>query len=498
MVNTGCTPTLTNCTITGNTGYGISFSTYPKATITNCIVWGNSVGSFYIDFSPHSDPIVSYSDIGGGYTGTGNINVDPLFVDPDGPDNNPATWQDNNYHLQEGSPCVDTGNTSAPNLPGVDLDGKPRVVDGNFDGTSIVDMGAYEVAGKACTVNSNCDDGLFCNGAETCVGGLCQAGTNPCAANEVCEEPVCKALYTLSVTINGSSDGYIEAAVSGGSTVLLHDGDNQPYVEGTTVSLTAIPAAIPGYANIFAGWSGAMTGPANPGAIIMDSAKAIKASFVQGEAIGGEMTSFAAIDPLTLPPAVILNMPPVMPYGLFNLTINQVSTTAGLRIQLPSPAPQWAKWYKCSAQTNGCIDFSRDIISGGTGDGAAFSDNRSVVTLYLTDNGLYDDNQTEHVINDPSGLGGACFNAVDCDDGLFCNGPETCSQGACASGTAPCAAGYNCDESKDSCAPVTTTTTAVSTTTTTLPGTTTTTAPPATTTTTTPRKPCPAKNVLGR
>jgi hypothetical protein len=497
--NQGCTPTITNCTITGNSNYGISFVTYPQTTIINSIVWGNSGGSFYIDFS-QSNPTVTYSDIGGGYTGTGNINVDPLFIDADGPDNNPATWQDNNYHVQEGSPCVDTGNTSAPNLPGVDLDGKPRVVDGNFDGTVIVDMGAFEVAGKACTVNSNCDDGLFCNGAETCVQGLCQRGSNPCAANEICEEPVCKALYTLSVTVSGSSDGYIEAATAGGPTVSLYDGDNQTYVEGTTVSVTAIPTVIPGTANIFAGWSGALTGLANPGIIFMDSAKTLTASFVQGDASGGDLTSFAAIDPLTLPPGVILNMPPVMPYGLFSLTMNQVSTTAGLRVQLPSPAPQWAKWYKCSAQTNGCIDFSRDIISGGTGDGAVFSDNRSVVTLYLTDNGLYDDNLTEHVINDPSGLGGACFNSVDCDDGLFCNGPETCSLGACGFGAAPCAAGYNCDESQDSCVQVTTTTTVVSTTTTTLPATTTTTTsvvPTTTTTTTTPRKPCPAKNVLG-
>ena len=32
----------------------------------------------------------------------------------------------------------------------------------------------------ACTSDSDCDDGLFCNGAETCVGGVCQKGSNPC------------------------------------------------------------------------------------------------------------------------------------------------------------------------------------------------------------------------------------------------------------------------------------------------------------------------------
>jgi hypothetical protein len=38
-------------------------------------------------------------------------------------------------------------------------------------------------------VDSDCDDGLFCNGAETCdASGSCQAGMDPCAAGETCNE----------------------------------------------------------------------------------------------------------------------------------------------------------------------------------------------------------------------------------------------------------------------------------------------------------------------
>ena len=57
--------------------------------------------------------------------------VDPLFVDLGNED----------YHLQPGSPCIDTGNNLAPQLPGTDMDGQPRMVNG------IVDMGAYEHQG---------------------------------------------------------------------------------------------------------------------------------------------------------------------------------------------------------------------------------------------------------------------------------------------------------------------------------------------------------------
>jgi len=46
-------------------------------------------------------------------------------------------------HLGAGSPADDSGTNSAISLP-TDLDGNPRVIDGDGDGTATVDMGAYE------------------------------------------------------------------------------------------------------------------------------------------------------------------------------------------------------------------------------------------------------------------------------------------------------------------------------------------------------------------
>ncbi len=51
------------------------------------------------------------------------------------------------FHLLAGSPAIEAGtNTPAPGatVSTVDLEGKPRVQDGNSDGTAIVDLGAYE------------------------------------------------------------------------------------------------------------------------------------------------------------------------------------------------------------------------------------------------------------------------------------------------------------------------------------------------------------------
>jgi len=66
----------------------------------------------------------------------GNISADPLFVNPAAVD----------YHLRSGSPSIDAGDNSAPYLPATDLDGNPRIQDGNGDGIAIVDMGAYEAS----------------------------------------------------------------------------------------------------------------------------------------------------------------------------------------------------------------------------------------------------------------------------------------------------------------------------------------------------------------
>ncbi|NLE60343.1 MAG: hypothetical protein GX616_18495 [Planctomycetes bacterium] len=65
----------------------------------------------------------------------------PLFVDPDGPDNDPATWEDNNYRLSASSPCVDTGTNAVVEAGWLDLDQLSRIVGGT---PSTVDMGAYE------------------------------------------------------------------------------------------------------------------------------------------------------------------------------------------------------------------------------------------------------------------------------------------------------------------------------------------------------------------
>jgi len=104
---------------------------YGSLTAVNCIMWGNTAGWGGDEiFGADAAITVSYSCIAGGYPGTGNINMNPLFRAPASED----------YHLLAGSPCINAGDNSAvPPVIKTDLDGRPRVIGGR------IDMGAYEM-----------------------------------------------------------------------------------------------------------------------------------------------------------------------------------------------------------------------------------------------------------------------------------------------------------------------------------------------------------------
>ena len=130
-----CSPVITNCTFSENSavsaGGAISnWGAGATPTITNCVLWGDTAGSGpeIYDYSGAASD-VNYSNVEGGWTGgTGNINSDPLFMDPANGD----------FHLTYSSLCIDSGDNSAAGIPIFDFEGEPRIVD------TAVDMGADE------------------------------------------------------------------------------------------------------------------------------------------------------------------------------------------------------------------------------------------------------------------------------------------------------------------------------------------------------------------
>ncbi len=142
LFNDSSNPTLVNVTFNGNVVYNDSgggiYNDNSSPTLTNVILWGDSAPSAAeISNTGSSAPLISYSDIQGGYAGTGNINADPLF--------------DGNLRLQLTSPAIDAGDNAAlPSGIMFDLNDNPRYSDvpaisDTGSGTPpIVDMGAYE------------------------------------------------------------------------------------------------------------------------------------------------------------------------------------------------------------------------------------------------------------------------------------------------------------------------------------------------------------------
>jgi len=152
-------PILINCTFTNNySPYcgGICNGQKSKATLTNCVLWANS-DNRGMDESAQIDGgtiVVNSCDVQG-WTGklggAKNFALDPLFVDPNGPDGKAGTLDDN-LRLDLTSPCRNRGDNAALGPDTADLDkdgdvnepvpfdieGKPRILNG------VVDLGAYE------------------------------------------------------------------------------------------------------------------------------------------------------------------------------------------------------------------------------------------------------------------------------------------------------------------------------------------------------------------
>ena len=123
-----------NCTFGENSAeYHGGIYANSTTTVKNCILWGNEGGQI------GGDGNVTYSDVQDSWSGEGNIDEDPCFVDPNNGD----------YHLLRTSPCIDAandanvytdieGNIRPFDFPGVDNNGELP----DFD------MGAYEATAE--------------------------------------------------------------------------------------------------------------------------------------------------------------------------------------------------------------------------------------------------------------------------------------------------------------------------------------------------------------
>jgi predicted outer membrane repeat protein len=124
----GTNAMLTNCTFAGNSapnGNAMACDSYQqeypsRVELINCILWD---GGDEISNNDGSTITINYGNIQGGWPGKGNIDADPLFVDPNNGDYHLASkrgryWPEHNIWVLDKvtSPCIDSGDPDADYL----------------------------------------------------------------------------------------------------------------------------------------------------------------------------------------------------------------------------------------------------------------------------------------------------------------------------------------------------------------------------------------------
>jgi predicted outer membrane repeat protein len=151
----GSHPNFTNATLSGNSASGNGGGIYNDASIPvfkDSILWGNTPSNDQIHNINDGALTASYSDIQGGFTGTGNLNADPLLGVL-------GTYGGNTQVLPllPGSAAIDTGDNAT--CAATDQRGVSRPQRASCD------MGAFESQGFSLAIISGDEQSTLINTA---------------------------------------------------------------------------------------------------------------------------------------------------------------------------------------------------------------------------------------------------------------------------------------------------------------------------------------------
>lgn len=255
--------------------------------------------------------------------------------------------------------------------------------------------------GGACVYVNNsapCDDGLFCTATDTCAGGICVGAGDPCLAlGQVCDASGDACTDTLArVTIENL---YMTA---GTTADLIVSGQLAGY---EAYSVSALPWILPQSATGFTHVGNVAFTAAPPTDIIQLADPWLGSGVFQiydTDCFGGPNNSYNAAviyDPALVPSPVLFSGPLMR----FPVTASADAHGAWMVFNLDSQG-----WYP-----NGLPSASTYA---------------SLITVFPV----------------------TCVTDAECDDGFFCNGAETCVGGACRPGPATsCDDGVAC--TRDGC-----------------------------------------------
>ncbi|MGD2110168.1 MAG: trypsin-like peptidase domain-containing protein, partial [Phycisphaerae bacterium] len=266
----------------------------------------------------------------------------------------------------------------------------------------------------SCNSDPECDDGLYCNGAETCVSQVCQAGTDPCGGDP-CDEST-DTCSTLQYSWNlNSNPGW------------------------STQGLWAYGQPTGG---------GGQHG--NP-----DPTSGATGSNVYGYNLSGDYENNL--------PETHLTTTAIDCSGLTGVTL---VFQRWLGVEQPTYDHAYVRVSNNGSSWTTIWENFNEVADGAWGlqsyDISSVADDASTVyirwTMGTTDTSWqYCGWNIDDIEIWGAGGGPECTIPADCDDGLYCNGAEDCVSGSCVAGTPPnCNDGVgctddSCNEGTDSC-----------------------------------------------
>jgi len=338
------------------------------------------------------------------------------------------------------------------------------------DGWYLDDLELYYCT---CSVDEDCDDGLYCTGTESCVGGLCQTTGNPCGT-DFCSEQSDQCLQAAfwDDFENGYAVGWNLYAP--GSTAYTGDwmignpngtstgGDQaQPEdpFEGAACAFTAQNSSL-GVDDVDDGVVYLMSPT-----IDLSGAASAELSFVRwfyNRDLGDDTGDFYVADVSSNNGGSWVN--------LETLGTNQSANTWTSRSFSLEAYISLSGMVKIrfgasdGGSTGNIIESAIDnviilIDEACTGDEDCDDGNPCTDNICNLEDGdcVFPDNTDPCDDGDDCTIGDACSGGVCesgpplvCDDGAYCNGLETCAGGSCVDGAYPCGAQL-CDEETDNC-----------------------------------------------
>lgn len=309
----------------------------------------------------------------------------------------------------------------------------------------------------SCNVTADCDDGLFCNGQEDCIGSVCQFGGDPCPG-ESCDEATDSCFATVDPWINefhydndsGDTGEFVEIAGLAGTNLTNWRVISYNGATGATDDTVFLGGTIPDQDGCMGvldfDFVGLQNGAPDGMALVDPSNQVIEFISYEGSftAIDGPASGLTSVD-------IGVDEDPPVPVG----EALQLSGTgfASADFTWQPPAAHTRGQPNTGQTFTGCggCAINADCEDGLYCNGVETCDAQSTCqpgSPVTCDDGV---TCTDDTCDEASDSCSFIVNHGNCDDGLFCNGVETCDAvNDCLAGSDPCP-GQGCDEVADMC-----------------------------------------------